>query len=174
MRYFLISILLITILFINPSYGLPPAPLTNFVVTITDESNKKLEIPAYLQIDEILNGEALQSYRIDLFENPQSIPISWSVPSRAENTEIHIVAIKQGFVNSDKFIFKITSQTPQEGILFEHTFVLKTEETSMVSDKNYQVTSSGKSFTIPTKSASNIQSIDFLEAEKTILVVLNE
>ncbi len=174
MRYFLISILLITILFINTSYGLPPAPPTNFVVTIIDESNKKLEIPAYLQIDEVLNGETLQSYRIDLFENPQSIPIAWSVPSRAENTEIHIVVIKQGFVNSDEFVFKITSQTPQEGILFERTFVLKTEETSMISDKNYQVTSSGKSFTIATKSASSIQSIDFLEAEKTVLIVLNE
>jgi len=174
MRYFLISILLITILFINTSYGLPPAPLTNFVVTITDESNTKLEIPAYLQIDETLNGETLQSYRIDLFENPQSIPIAWSVPSRAENTEIHIVAIKQGFVNSDKFVFKITSQTPQEGILFERTFVLKTEESSKVSDKDYQVTSVGKSYTISTKSSSNVQSIDFLEAEKTVLIVLNE
>jgi len=174
MRYFLVSILLITILFMNPSYGLAPPPPTNFVVTITDESNNKLEIPVYLQIDERLNGETLQSYRLDLFENPQSISIAWYVPNRAENTEIHIVAVKQGFVNSDEFVFKITSQTPQEGVLFEHTFVLRTEESSIISDKNYQVTSSGKSFTIPTKSSSNIQSIDFLEGEKTVLVVLNE
>jgi len=158
----------------NPSYGEPPPPPTNFVATIIGESNKQVEIPIYLQIDEILNGETLQSYRIDLFENPQSIPIAWYVPSTAENTEIHIVAVKQGFVNSDEFVFKITSQTPTEGVLFEHTFVLKTEKSSMISDKNYQVTSSGKSFTIATKSSSNIQSIDFLEAEKTVLIVLNE
>ena len=174
MKYFVLLILLTVILMMNPSYGAPPSPPTNFVATIIDESNKQVEISIYLQIDEILNGETVQSYRLDLFENPQSIPVAWFVPSTAENTEIHIIAVKQGFVNSDEFVFKITSQTPTEGILFEHTFVLKTEETSMISDKNYQVTSSGKSFTIATKSASNIQSIDFLEAEKTVLIVLNE
>ena len=174
MKYSVLLILLTVILMMNTSYGEPPLPPTNFVVTVIDESNKQVEISIYLQIDEILNGETLQSYRLDLFENPQSIPVAWYVPSTDENTEVHIVAVKQGFVNSDEFVFKITSQTPTEGVLFEHTFVLKTEKTSMISDKNYQVTSSGKSFTIPTKSASNIQSIDFLEAEKTILIVLNE
>ena len=174
MKYYLLLIPIILIFSFNVSDGLPPPPPTSFEATLVDESNRSVELPAYLQIDEILNGETLQSYRLDLFENPQSIPIAWYVPNMAENTEIHIVAVKQGFVNSDEFVFKITSQTPTEGVLFEHTFVLRTEESSMISDKNYQVTSSGKSFTIPTKSASNIQSIDFLEAEKTVLVVLNE
>ena len=174
MKYYLLLIPIILIFSFNVSAGLPPPPPTSFEATLVDESNRSVELPAYLQIDEILNGETLQSYRLDLFENPQSIPIAWYVPNMAENTEIHIVAVKQGFVNSDEFIFKITSQTPQEGILFEHTFVLKTEESSIVSDKNYQITSSGKSFTIATKSSSNVQSIDFLEGEKTVLVVLNE
>jgi len=174
MKYYLLLIPIILIFSFNASDGLPPPPPTSFEATLVDESNRNVELPAYLQIEEILNGETLQSYRLDLFKNPQSIPIAWFVPNMAENTEVHITAIKQGFVNSDEFVFKITSQTPTEGVLFEHTFVLKTEESSRISDKNYQVTSSGKSFTIATKSASNIQSIDFLEAEKTVLIVLNE
>ena len=174
MKYYLLLIPIILIFSFNASDGLPPPPPTSFEATLVDESNRNVELPAYLQIEEILNGETLQSYRLDLFKNPQSIPIAWYVPNMAENTEVHIVAVKQGFVNSDEFVFKITSQTPTEGVLFEHTFVLRTEETSMISDKDYQVTSSGKSFTIPTKSASNIQSIDFLEAEKTVLIILNE
>jgi len=174
MKYYLLLISVMLIFSFKVSEGLPPPPPTNFEVTLVDESNRNVELPAYLQIEEILNGDTLQSYRIDLFENPQSIPVSWYVPNMAENTEIHIVAVKQGFVNSNEFIFKITSQTPTEGVLFEHTFVLKTEESSVISDKDYQITLSGKSFTIPTKSSSNLQSIDFLEAEKTVLVVLNE
>ena len=174
MKYYLLLIPIILIFSFNVSDGLPPPPPTSFESTLVDESNRSVELPAYLQIEEILNGETLQLYRVDLFENPQSIPVAWYVPNMAENTEAHITAVKQGFVNSDEFVFKITSQTPTEGILFEHTFVLKTEESSMVSDKNYQVTSSGKSFTIATKSSSNVQSIDFLEVEKTVLIILNE
>ena len=174
MKYYLLLISVMLIFSFNVSEGLPPPPPLSFEVTLVDESNRNVELPAYLQIEEILNGDTLQSYRSDLFENPQSIPVSWYVPNMAENTEVHIVAVKQGFVNSDEFVFKITSQTPTEGVLFEHTFVLKTEESSVISDKDYQITSSGKSFTIPTKSSSNLQSIDFLEAEKTVLVVLNE
>jgi len=173
MRYSLLIPVLLIFNF-SVSFGLPPPPPTSFEATLVDESNRNIELPAYLQIEEILDGKKLQSYRLDLFENPQSIPVAWFVPNMAENTEVHIIAVKQGFVNSDEFVFKITSQTPTEGILFEHTFVLKTEESSMISDKNYQVTSSGKSFTIATKSSSNIQSIDFLEGEKTVLIVLNE
>jgi len=159
---------------INVVNGLPPPPLTNFSVHLVDESNQEIEIPAHLEIEEMLDGKSIQSYKIDLFKNPKTISLAWYVPNKAANTEIHIVAVKQGYVNSDEFIFTITTQTPTEGELFDHTFVLKTEESSMITDKNYQVTSSGKSFTIPTKSASNIQSINFLEAEKTVLIVLNE
>ena len=72
-----------------------------------------IQTPAYLQIDEILKGEKQQSYRVDLIENPQTNSIAWFVPSRAENTEIHIIAVKQGFVNSDKFVFTITNETPK-------------------------------------------------------------
>jgi len=174
MKYYLLLISVMLIFSFNVSEGLPPPPPASFEATLVDESNRNVELPAYFQIEEFLNGETLQSYRLDLFENPQSISVAWFVPNMAENTEIHIVAVKQGFVNSDEFVFKITSQTPTEGVLFEHTFVLKTEESSVISNKDYKVSSSGKSFTIATKSSSNIQSINFLEVEKTVLIVLNE
>jgi len=174
MKYFLLVSLLIFFIGFSSVYGLPPLPPTNFVVTLTDEKNNMVETPAYLQIDEILNGETLQSYRLDLLENPQSISMPWYVPNQEEKTEIHIVAVKQGFENSDKFVFTITSRTPTEGTLFEHTFVLKTAETSKIVDKDYSVTLAGKSFNIPTKSSSNIQSIEFLETENTVSIIVNE
>ena len=140
MKFLLIPLFVIMIIFVTPAYGMPPPPPTDFTVTIMDETNSKINLPAYLQVTEILNGETLQTYQLDLFENPQSISVSWAVPSRDANTEIHIVAIKQGFENSDEFIFKITSQTPQEGTLFEHDFILKTEETSKIIDKKFDIT----------------------------------
>jgi hypothetical protein len=162
------------IIFVTPAYGLPPPPPTDFTVTIMDETNSKINLPAYLQVTEILNGETLQTYQLDLFENPQSISIDWTVSSRDVNTEIHIVAIKQGFENSDEFIFKITNQTPQEGTLFEHDFVLKTEETSKVIDKKFDITFNDKSYSVESKSSSTVESIDFIESEKSLLVVVNE
>ena len=174
MKYFALSIFLVLLFMINSSYSEPPLPATNFVVTISDESNNKLEIPAVLQIEEILNGEILVSYQIDIFDNPQTIPIAWYAPSRAENTEIHIVAVKQGYQKSQEFVFTITSNTPTEGKLFEHTFVLNTEETSKITDKDFQVTKSGKSYTINTSSSSSVQSVSFIENENTLLIIVNE
>ena len=174
MKFLLIPLFVIMIIFVTPVYGLPPPPPTDFSVTIIDETNSKINLPAYLQVTEILNGETLQTYQLDLFENPQSISVSWAVPSRDANTEIHIVAIKQGFENSDEFIFKITSQTPQEGTLFEHDFILKTEETSKIIDKKFDITFNDKSYSVESKSSSTVESIDFIESEKSLLVVVNE
>ena len=174
MKFLLIPLFVIMIIFVTPAYGLPPPPPTDFTVTIMDETNSKINLPAYLQVTEILNGKTLQTYQLDLFENPQSIFINWVVPSRDVNTEIHIVAIKQGFENSDEFIFKITNQTPQEGTLFEHDFVLKTEETSKVIDKKFDITFNDKSYSVESKSSSTVESIDFIESEKSLLVVVNE
>ena len=174
MKLLLIPLLVIMVIFVTPVYGLPQPPPTDFIVTIIDEANSKINLPAYLQVTEMLNGKTLQTYQLDLFENPQSISIDWTVPSRDVNTEIHIVAIKQGFENSNEFVFKITNQTPKEGTLFEHDFVLKTEETSKVIDKKFNVTFNEKSYSIDSKSSSTIESVDFVESEKSILIIVNE
>ena len=174
MNYPVLIIFAVLIFGLNTAYGLPPPPPTNFVVTITDESNQPVQMPVSLQITEILDGETLLSYGIDLFENPQTVSVGWYAPSRAENTEIHIVAVKQGYAKSSEFVYKITSQTPTEGKLFDHTFVLKTEETSKVIEKEFKVTSNGKSYTLTTKSSSNVESVEFSEKESSVLMVLDE
>ena len=174
MNYPVLIIFAVLIFGLNTAYGLPPPPPTNFVVTITDESNQPVQMPVTLQITEILDGETLLSYGIDLFENPQTVSVGWYTPNRAENTEIHIVAVKQGYAKSSEFVYKITSQTPTEGKLFDHTFVLKTEETSKVIEKEFKVTSNGKSYTLTTKSSSNVESVEFTEKESSVLIVLDE
>ena len=174
MNYPVLIIFVVLIFGLNTAYGLPPPPPTNFVVTITNESNQPVQMPVSLQITEILDGETLLSYGIDLFKNPQTVSIGWYAPSKAENTEIHIVAVKQGYAKSSEFVYKITSQTPTEGKLFDHTFVLKTEETSKVIEKEFKVTSDGKSYTLTTKSSSNVESVEFTEKESSVLMVLDE
>jgi hypothetical protein len=174
MKFLLIPLFVIMIIFVTPVYGLPPPPPTDFSVTIIDETNSKINLPAYLQVTEILNGETLETYQLDLFDNPQTISIDWTVPSRDANTEIHIVAIKQGFENSDEFIFKITNQTPKEGTLFKHDFVLNTEETNKINDNKFNVSIDGKSYSVNTKSSSTVESIDYVDSEKSFLIIINE
>ena len=170
----LVFLTLIIIVSVNTAYALPPPPPTSFIVTIEDETGTKIEAPAFVLVKEILDGEILQSYRIDLFKNPDTVPTLWYTPNTQENTEIHIVAAKQGFENSVEFVFTVTSNTPKEGVLFEHTFVLNTEETSKITDKDFQVTKSGKSYTINTSSSSIVKSISFIENENTLLIIVNE
>jgi len=155
--------------------ALPPNPPADFKVTLVDESNRNLELPAYLEITEILDDQILQKYRIDLFSNPQSTPTYWFVPSTEKNTEIHITAIRQGFENSDEFVFTITEQTPTVGQLFEHTFVLTQEKSSMINEKQHQVSVFGDKQSFTTKSSSDIQSVNFIEGDENVLVIiLNE
>ena len=127
MKY-LIFLTLIIITGVNTAYALPPPPPTTFVITIEDETGTMIESPTFILAKEILAGETLQSYRIDLFENPYTVSTLWYTPNIEENTEIHLVASKQGFESSDEFIFTVTNDTPKMGVLFEHTFVLNTEE----------------------------------------------
>jgi len=174
MKFLLIPLFVIMIIFVTPAYGMPPSPPTDFTVTINDETNSKIKLPVYLQVTEILNGETLQTYKLDLFDNPQTISIDWTVPSRDVNTEIHIVAIKQGFANSDEFIFKITNQTPKEGTLFKHDFVLNTDETNKITDKKFNVSIDGKSYSINSKSSSTVESINYIDSEKSFLIIINE
>ena len=173
MKY-LIFLTLIIITGVNTAYALPPPPPTTFVITIEDETGTMIESPTFILAKEILAGETLQSYRIDLFENPYTVSTLWYTPNIEENTEIHLVASKQGFESSDEFIFTVTNDTPKMGVLFEHTFVLNTEETSKITEKDYKVTKIGKSHTVGTSSSSNIQSVNFIENENTLLVIVNE
>ncbi len=173
MKYILFLTLII-ILSVNTVYALPPPPPTSFVATIEDKTGTMIESPTFVLVKEILDGEILQSYRIDLFKNPSTVPTLWYPPNTQESTKIHMVASKQGFENSDEFVFTVTSDTPKMGVLFEHTFVLNTKETSKIIDKDFQVTKIGKSYTVGISSSSNIQSVNFIKNENTLLIIVNE
>ena len=174
MRY---PILLLVILFafvFTSANALPPEPLTNFTITVLDDSNNSVSTPIFLNIEEMYNGQVYSAYKIDLLTNPQTISIDWYVPSREVNSEINISAGKNGFENSDTFIFTITEQTPTSGSLFEHTFQLKREGTSKSNLQNFDVLAFEKNFNISTKSTSQIQSMNFIDSENSLVVILNE
>ena len=108
-KYILLLIPLFFVAFgFDDSFGVPPPPPTSYKITLVDESNSNLEAPAFLLVTEMLHGEQT-SYRIDIRNNPEEINASWYAPATEINTEIHIVAAKQGFENSDEFIFTITN-----------------------------------------------------------------
>lgn len=173
MKYNLLFIVLLAItISFSYSYGALPPPDTSFVITIVDESNKKIELPAFVVVREILDGELIQSYRINFLDNPQTYPIDWTVPTREANTEIHITAIKQGFEQSDDFVFTITDQTPNKGILFENTFTLSQDDASIITKTSHSAEGYGKSFDIATTSTSEIQSVNILQEENAVLIIL--
>jgi len=172
---FEISFLIILFAFVFTSANaMPPLPLTDFTITVLDDSNNSVSPPIFLNIQETINGQVYSEYRLDLLSNPETIPIDWFVPSREANSEIHITAGKNGFENSDIFIFTITEQTPISGSLFEHTFTLKQEGSSKTNLQNFDVLAFEKNFNISTKSTSNIQSMNFINSENSLVVILNE
>jgi len=170
-KYFILLLFLSSFLLINLANGQIATP-TNFVVKIVDESNVPVSIPNFLLIEE-KQGNLTSSFRIDLSQNPQTVPVAWFVPFKLDNTIIHIVAGKDGYLKSDEFVYTITEDGPREGLLFEHTFILSRAEGSKISEQTFQVFSDGNPFTISAKSTSSIQAVE-LEEDKSILVVLHE
>jgi len=170
-KYFILLLFLSSFLLINLANGQIATP-TNFVVKIVDESNVPVSIPNFLLIEE-KQGNLTNSFRIDLSQNPQTVPVAWFVPLKLDNTIIHIVAGKDGYLKSDEFVYTITEDGPREGLLFEHTFVLSRAEGSKISEQTFQVFSDGNPFTISAKSTSSVQAVE-LEEDKSILVVLHE
>jgi len=171
-KYFILLLFLSSFLLINLANGQIPSTQTNFVVKIVDESNVLVSIPNFLLIEEI-QGNLTSSFRIDLSQNPQTIPVAWVVPLKLDNTIIHIVAGKDGYQKSDEFVYTITEDGPKDGLLFEHTFVLSRTEGSKISEQTFDVFSEGNPFTILAKSTSSVQVVE-LERNKSILVVLHE
>ena len=68
---------------------------------------------------------------------------------------------------NDEFVFTITEQTPTVGQLFEHTFVLTQEKSSMINEKQHQVSVFGDTQSFTTKSSSDIQSVNFIEGDES-------
>ena len=105
MKYFLFLIPLLVIAYgFSESYSDPPPPPSTFLISLIDESNKNIEPPAFLLVTEMLNGEEISSYRLNIRNNPEETAAAWYSPSRDVNTEIHIVAGKQGYEKSDEFV----------------------------------------------------------------------
>ena len=174
MKYLILLVPLVLFSLFSTASGTTLLPDTFFTATIVDESGMAVDAPFLLQVRQILDGQEIQTFRLDLYANPDLVNVPWTVPDVPENMEFHIIAIKQGYDNSDEYVFTVTSQTPTEGELFNHKFILNTQELSRVSTEKYPVFSNNQEFTIDIKTSSVIESIEFFEEDVALRILLTE
>ena len=121
--HYLIFILLLSTVLISDSSA--QEIKTYFNVEAVDDKNNIIEGPLIIFVN--------ITYLEQDFDNVQYITLEtlgndvmsrWNVDFYPSGTKIELIAIKDGYYNSQPFIFFITENTPLDGLLFEHTFVL--------------------------------------------------
>ena len=121
--YYLLCITLFTSVFL-PS--IEAQDISTFVnLRAVDSSNNDIDVPLVIFVNvtfPVANLSSIQYMTLDkLGENILS---KWNPDFYSPGTKIELIAIKDGYYNSQPFTFFITENTPVEGLLFEHTFIL--------------------------------------------------
>ena len=119
----------------------------------------------------------VDDYSITLIKPNQNITVPWTVDYRESGTEITLIASKDGYKNSEPFVFVITEDTPTNGLLFEHTFILtklSSPEIIKINEITESIIFHDNSFDIKLTTTSNIQKFTFDPEIASMIITLDE
>jgi hypothetical protein len=117
----------VTVCITNYSYAGRPPPSTFFVAYILDSKSGKFPgSPCFIRIIEQYKDEILES-TVEITQCPQQVPLFVYRESR-----FHFIAYRDGYMESEPFIYIVQGELPKEGMLFNHTFYLTPLEQTKV------------------------------------------
>lgn len=103
-------------------------PRTFIIINVLDvETGNFVGEPVTIDVIQEFQGVILDRYSMNVFGPDQIKYIPWNPNFLEVGTKIQLIANKDGFSSSESYSFMITSETPVEGLLFEHTFSLRRE-----------------------------------------------
>jgi len=148
---------------------------TYFIVDAVDQDNNPIEPDLLIFINITHSGEFLNhQHYMTLSEFNSFTTADWNPSFYPSGTVVELTASKDGFYASEKFIFVITENTPIEGLLFEHTFVLTRIGVVELPSFTENIQVSDRSFDITLSTSSQFNSIDFDSNSKSLIVELDE
>ena len=152
-------------------------PTTFVTLNVVDENNQFVGKPVLVHIKSFNDGVLVDDYSITLIKPNQNITVPWTVDYRESGTEITLIASKDGYKNSEPFVFVITEDTPTDGLLFEHTFILtklSSPEIIKINEITESIIFHDNSFDIQLTTTSNIQKFTFDPEIASMIITLDE
>ena len=126
----IITILILIFLFSIPLHAeaghrFPPNqefPTTFIQLNVVDENGQFID--SLINVRGFYDNTLIYDYSLTVLFPNQNLTVPWSKNYLPPGTEIELIATSEGYKNSESFLFKVTEDTPTDGLLFEHTFVL--------------------------------------------------
>ncbi len=152
-------------------------PTTFVTLNVVDENNQFVGKPVLVHIKSFNDGVLVDDYSITLIKPYQNITVPWTVDYRESGTGITLIASKDGYKNSEPFVFVITEDTPTDGLLFEHTFILtklSSPEIIKINEITESIIFHDNSFDIKLTTTSSIQKFTFDPEIASMIITLDE
>ena len=83
-------------------------PTTFVTLNVVDENNQFVGKPVLVHIKSFNDGVLVDDYSITLIKPNQNITVPWTIDYHESGTEITLIASKDGYKNSEPFVFVIT------------------------------------------------------------------
>ncbi|MFQ5941305.1 MAG: hypothetical protein ACE5KA_06380 [Nitrososphaerales archaeon] len=112
----------------DDAFSIIPSKDTYFVARAVDVDNEPIDLPVSLSIVESFGSAIIDEYTLPFTTLPESFTVPWVVPFSKDGTTVKIIALKEGYKESEAFVYSVTKFSPSSGELFEHIFVLEREE----------------------------------------------
>ena len=106
---------------------------------IVDQNNNQIDGPVYIHSKIITEGLPDRLNVMTLKITNQEVRVMWNPDLLIVGSRVEIFASKEGYQNSEVFIFVVTENTPIEGLLFENTFLLTSIERSDISTRTENI-----------------------------------
>ena len=106
---------------------------------IVDQNNSQIDGPVYIHSRIITENIPDRINVMSLKVTNHESRVMWNPDLLSVGSRVEIFAAKEGYQNSEIFIFVITENTPIEGLLFENTFLLTSIERSDISTRTENI-----------------------------------
>ncbi len=132
--------------------------------------------PVTISVVEEDNGNVLREYNFLLLEANQTFVVTWSKIYMDLGARIQLTASKEGFRTGLPFLYEITEESPDQGLLFTHIFLLEPIGTDrpMIRTESVRVERNGEQFNLEIVTTSELLGIGYNESSNSITFAVSE
>jgi hypothetical protein len=177
----LLSLVTVSLYFLIINYPVSAIsiPIRSFFTlnAVDSETGEFVGGPIKIQIVEELQGTILDMYNLTVFQPGDIKYVPWNPGFRDSGLKVHLTALKDGYFESEPYIFTVDETTPNEGLLFDYTFIMQLEspvKAKVIHEETHNVELQGRQFDIELITSSEVLDFGFKESSKSLSISINE
>tara|TARA_Y100000590_G_scaffold165265_1_gene189294 strand:- start:337 stop:1824 length:1488 start_codon:yes stop_codon:yes gene_type:complete len=167
----------LVILLVSLPYSLVEAQeeiRTHAKFNIIDQDNNQIDGPVYIHSKIISEGLPDRTNVMTLKVTNQEVRVIWNPDVVSIGSRVEIFASKEGYQNSEIFVFVVTENTPTEGLLFENTFRLTFITRGDVSTRTENIPFKDQYFMIDISTTSDYREYKINENLNSLTFIVDE